>query len=260
MENQEKHPVDELFARRLREVEKAPSSRAWNTLERQLSRKKNNSNGKRGGWLAVAASVAVLAGCFVAVRYWQPDASQVAATKDRTGSQTATVEKPREKSRQSQSQTEQPVDTETEQIAEEVAPVVELRAVEQPATEKFAKNFPKRTVKPTVPQEKQKTEQTPAPMQMTPLATDNQETIAAVQPTAQPAQKPASEVTVVVVELPEETPNNTENTAATEPDQSAKKKAAKLWQAIKRAKQSEINVDKDALFAWVKEKNQKTEK
>ena len=263
MENQERHPVDELFGRRLREVEKSPSPRAWNTLERQLSRKKNSSNGKLGGWLAIAASVAVLAGCFVAVRYWQPDEPQTVATQNKASKQTVATEEPRQSQQKAEAQTQDQADQPMVVGTEKSEPVFVTPATDNSVTkqpEQLAKNLPKRTVKPTVSQETQKTEQTPAPKQTAPLATDNQEVIAAVEPTTKPTPKPTSEVTVVVVELPDETQNDTETTVATEPEQPTKKKAARLWQAIKKAKQSQINVDKDALFAWVKERSPKPEK
>ena len=60
MQRQEKHPIDELFASRLRDAEQTPSARAWDELQRRTAKKKDR---KPAFWLyAAAASVLLLAG------------------------------------------------------------------------------------------------------------------------------------------------------------------------------------------------------
>jgi hypothetical protein len=243
MHNQEKHPVDELFAKRLREVEQMPSPRAWEELQGRLTKKKDS---KKGVYWAVAASVALAIGCFVSVYYWNSDVPLAAVSPKtvepiskeplivpRVQAQPAPIAKtdPNEPVRDAQPNEPLPQ-----------KPVVENKPVY------VARQQPKPIVNPQLGEDMKKTTEEPTER-------------VAVATTLKTQAKPASpEVTVVVVEIAEPVAANPAPAPANEEvteEAPTATKGGKLWQAIKKAKKAEINLDKDAIFAWVKERNNK---
>jgi|GEM_PF-6392660 len=246
MDKQEKHPIDELFAKRLYNAEQTPTARAWDELEGRLAKKKDR---KKGWYMAVAASVALLAGCFVGLQYWTSENNTVANTIPATPS----VQSNAKAKTDSAESTQLPLilkNTPALPLAQHQATPSKTVERKQPKAVQT-----KRVFQLPIKQEDQvatRARAVPA-IARKPEISVPEEMVALTQPMAKPETKPAQQVTtIVVVELPENAVVHNDETASEPP---AAGKARKFWQAIKKAKQSEINLDKEALFAWVKEKN-----
>ncbi len=246
MQNRERHPVDELFAKRLGEVEKSPSPRAWDELQGRLTKKKDS---RKGIIWAIAASVTVLMGCFGLWLYEQPNA-QIASVPNK--SREISVSK---QPMQTQPTTQKPT-----------MPLAQLQPSEETTESQLLPKEAGKAKKPhaktqftnTIESNASIAQQTPKAViaiQEDPMPVAvRQETIALTTPSVDKA--PTSEITVVVVEIPEAVVARSQ-TEVSDTSQPIVRKAEKLWNAIKKAKKSEINLDKEAIVAWVKDRNTK---
>lgn len=250
MHNQKKHPVDELFARRLHDVEKMPSARAWDELQGKLTKKKDN---KKALYFSIAASISFLIVCIIGFNYWNTgDTIAIASTTDTL--HTISKNQPTVTKRQikdSVSIKESGINQRKEE------PKMLVRTAQTQQVEKTQQFTHQKADRTQIVQYKDKPviEVKSAPEQTQII--EEETLIAMVQPSVKPDIKSTTQnVTVVVVEVPETTIAKTEMEDETI-EEPAIKKAGKLWQAIKKAKKSEINLDKEAIVAWVKERNNK---
>ena len=245
MQNRERHPVDELFAKRLGEVEKSPSPRAWDELQGRLTKKKDN---RKGIIWAVASSVTLLLGCWL-VLYEQPN-TPIASNYEQSH-QTPASKQPIQN---------QPATQEPAMPLAQTQPSIETTESQLPAkkAEKSKRSYikteftntaePNTSVAQQTPKTVVETQENPVPV------TVRQETVAVATPPVEKAS--TSEITVVVVEIPEAVVAKSQTEVA-DTSQPIVRKAEKLWNAIKKAKKSEINLDKEAIVAWVKDRNTK---
>ena len=267
MQNQEKHPIDELFASRLRDAEQMPSARAWGELQRRTAKERTR---KPAFWLyAVAASVLLLAGCFFWLDFGKsvpnavatksgrqpPTQNSVAQRTDKPAGKTKTVRDPetnnpetiREKQRTASNgqlsveggQLPQKQDGKTarkkirmmeSRLAGTTKPIIDQKESAENAMAKVADGLIAGPI-----QSENRNNQS--------MAT---ETIDLAARTATNENTPVN-VTIVTVEI-EDTPEK--ETVA--PPKNGK--AGKLWQALKKAKNAELNLDKGTLVSWVKDK------
>ncbi|MDJ1480764.1 hypothetical protein QNI16_09740 [Cytophagaceae bacterium YF14B1] len=260
MHKQKKHPVDDLFARRLYDVEKMPSSRAWDELQGRMTKKKES---KKGLYFSIAAAIALLIIGLVGIRYWREDkGKQMAVSDPHKVSKTTPVKSIEEKKKAentkkveisrptaeshttySNSETEMPSNQKSEKSEKQTEKKKIISPVEQNTDKLIAKS-------PDLPVIEKKTTQDDKV-----IVTQKEETIASIVPSVKPeSTSPGNTVTVVVVEVDDESLTASNKGDTTEP---IARKAGKLWQAIKKAKKSEINLDKEAIVAWVKDRNTK---
>lgn len=248
MREKEKHPVDELFASRLQDAERTPSAGAWDTLQTRMTKKKRNR--PLAMWYGVAASVAVLVGCFVWFRLDNgTDANNSVAqkvqpkTENSIPADTQTSVASPDSDSTPEKQAEQSVhplpQPEAVIINPAIASVKKSEKMTQPAVSQNPVVNPKKTIGQEAPKVEEIVAQAPVP-----------ETETKTQPAV------SEQVTVVVVEIP-----TAETAVETEPaalrSQPKGRKAEKIWNTLKKVKKGEVNIDKDALFAWVREKGGK---
>lgn len=262
MHKQKKHPVDDLFARRLYDVEKMPTSRAWDELQGRMTKKKES---RKGFYFSIAAGIVLFIIGLVGIRYWRNDkGTQVAVSDSHKVNKSITPIKGAEDrgktentkkveitrltveshTTYSNSETEIPSNQKSEKSEKQTEKKKIISPVEQNTDKLIAKN-------PDLPVLEKKTEQEDKV-----VVTQKEDKIASIVPSGKPESKSQENtVTVVVVEVADAslTASAKEDTT----DEPIARKAGKLWQAIKKAKKSEINLDKEAIVAWVKDRNTK---
>jgi len=256
MQEQEKHPIDELFANRLRDAEQPPSVRAWDELQRRTAKKEG---GKPTFWLyAVAASVLLLAGCFFWLDTGAPSPNHVALKPenrqpqpqksilrqmDKSAGKTPVTESP--KPRGQEVVGEKQLTPENEKLAAGKNPLRPERNaqggrknLQNPENQLFDKP------KSVIPQSETETialsESASRPI-AEPMQPKN--TVAETGETAAHSAMAANNavnVTIVTVEIENAPPKNS--------------KAEKLWQTLKKVKKAELTLDKETVMSWVKDR------
>ncbi|MDJ1469590.1 hypothetical protein QNI19_11375 [Cytophagaceae bacterium DM2B3-1] len=259
MHKQKKHPVDDLFARRLYDVEKMPSSRVWDELQGRMTKKKES---RKGVYFSIAAAIALLILGLVGIRYWREDTgTQMAVSDPHKVSKTTPVKSIEEKAKAENTKKVEITRPRAESTTTYSDSKTEISSNQK--SEKSEKQTKKKTLSPV----EQNTDKLIAKSPDLPviekkttqddkvIVTQKEEIIASAVPSVKPeSTSPGSTVTVVVVEVADESLTASTKGDTTEP---IARKAGKLWQAIKKAKKSEINLDKEAIVAWVKDRNTK---
>ncbi|MDJ1506180.1 hypothetical protein [Xanthocytophaga agilis] len=262
MHKQKKHPVDDLFTKRLYDVEKMPSSRAWDELQGRMTKKKES---KKGLYLSIAAAIALLILGLVGIRYWREDKGIQMAVSDPHKVNKPTVPV---KSIEDREKTENTKNVEITRPTAESHTTYSNSETDISSNQKSGKNVkqpePKKVVSPINENEDKliaKGPDLPVIDKKTQpddkiTVTPKEEMIASVVPAVRPeTRSQENTVTVVVVEVADA--NLTASNKGDTTDEPIARKAGKLWQAIKKAKKSEINLDKEAIVAWVKDRNTK---
>ncbi len=265
MKDQEKHPIDELFASRLRDAEQTPSARAWDELQRRTAKKKDR---KPAFWLyAAAASVLLLAGCF----FWLDFGKSVPnAVATKSGKQPPAQNSMAQRTDKPAGKTMRDPKTNNPETTRESQPTASNGQLSdaggQPLPQQHAQTARNNaritqsrlagTTKSGIDRKKNAanaladvgSEPVAKPIQAKNMnvQTIAAETIGLAAHTATHENTPAS-VTIVTVEI-EDAPAQE---AALPPKNG---KAGKLWQALKKAKNAELNLDKETLVSWVKDK------
>ena len=267
MQNQEKHPIDELFASHLRDAEQMPSARAWGELQRRTAKERTR---KPAFWLyAVAASVLLLAGCFFWLDFGKsvpnavatksvrqpPAQNSVAQRTDKPAGKTKTVRDP-ETNNPETTRERQPTASNGQLSVEGGHPLPQQYGQTARNNARITQTRLAGTTKSIIDRRKNAanaltdvgSESVANPIQAKNMnvPTIAAETIGLAAHTATHENIPVN-VTIVTVEI-EDTPEK--ETVA--PPKNGK--AGKLWQALKKAKNAELNLDKGTLVSWVKDK------
>ncbi len=237
MDNQENHPIDEWFAQKLLNLEQTPSAQGWEAIQSRMDQQ--NKSSRKGWYYVAAASVALVAACLW-VFMPHTDPASVAGTVRHT----------------IPAHTQKPVRT-VVQPPLQVASVAAQKET-MPATMELPQiQLPKSVKKRVVKQSQAEVVERLATQQkvVLPKITSPKETTAL--PDTQVAQqtiteKPSEDVWVVVVELPEEIAQLQADSTTPQAAQTREHRVGKFLKTLKKAKTSEIPIEKENLLTWVK--------
>ena len=274
--SKEQQPIDNLFARKLEDLEGTPSSQAWNRLESRLGQKKTRKKGMI--WLSYAAAAAVvllLGALWVILGRETPGPNPGIAVREGSKQNPALRTMPPAKD-----ETAHPIPSNPESLAQTPAPEPkqerEASAPEVlPAPEKMerlATAQPSRGRKPVV---KSVPEVQPVRRPEAPAPLPAPEEQLALNPVNPPpvAQLPTPEeqTLVVVVQLPaaQATPkaafteeNITGEEEPAESEATPRTRTGRLLEGLKKAKRGEfreLGLTPDHLLARFREKGEKTD-
>lgn len=259
MKNEErKHPVDELFSRKLRELESKPRPEAWTRLEGRLTHPPRRIV---PAWVkySAAASVLLIAGWWM-VRPDAPSGAEVASVPSVKTAPAGRVEKPVEEVAQAATKAAQPESVVPEKTGRPAASHKEekvryqLEAVPR-RTEMTAQ--PKRVLRPETPESRPVVQVTPEPViRQEEVAVKPVESVKPLEAVKQPAAASlakASEEKVFVVNV---TAPDLGEAAGSEPDTTEKRpkgkflaRLAKGWKHIQDGEWSEVGLKKKGILA-----------
>ncbi len=258
----EQHPIDNIFARKLEEMESSPSAHSWDRLEKRLGQKKTRKKGMIWLSYATAAAVVLLLGALwlIVNRENVPIMPEIAIHND-DKQETVKDNPPADNGSIAQST---PAPEATRQLpAAEPKPEVSPRTV--PAQQKTAERLAvtKAPRKPKLAPKAEPQEQLVHREEVPVIAAPVEEQIARhtdPSPTLQPVDKlpePEEQTLVVVVQVPEQTLEATGEDGADTPDAAPRTRTGRLLEGLKKVKQGEfreLGLTPDHLLARFREK------